>query len=116
MSYRQSSSIAVKRSATAERRRSAGASGWEPRIAWLPITTSSREPEMAPLALKTCSSCLRFILRETPVDGPAVSGSENSAKRAALSEPPGILAIGKQKAPDFFPVHLEDLEPLRQSE
>src|SRR5258708_19341443 len=69
---------------------------------------------MAPAARRTCSSSSRFIPCGLAIDLPPLDRSEDSAKRAVLTQALSFLGFVEQNASDFGPGALQDRHPLHR--
>src|SRR5262245_22793638 len=94
------------RSHSMDRRSAGGASGNWPRIAWLPMTTSSRSPAIFPAARIRCSSSERFIYP------PPLPLCKHARERGGLPQARGGFAGVGHECGDLRPWAPQDLPPL----
>src|SRR5689334_5303988 len=83
-----------------------GASGYSPRMAWLPMTTISPSFAIAPAARMMCSSSERVMHAATLVVG------QEDRERRGLAQPRGVLAQLGRPCGDLAPGPLEERVPL----
>src|ERR1051325_11843605 len=94
-------------------RRTLGASGKEPRIAWLPMTMNSFSPVTPLDARRMCSRSERFILAQ---DAHAFVLRHEDCERTALSHSHGVFtAVGKPLQHSRQAARLDEVVPFGES-